>query len=94
MTREEMETVINFSAADEMMDIYTADPVWLRKLDKLVVEHPENYRVIETRFFEGRVCSKRYLAPKKLLTVRGYTRTLTAEQREAAASNFSKNRPV
>jgi len=35
MTKGEAETIINFSAADSMANIYTTDSVWMRKLEKM-----------------------------------------------------------
>lgn len=34
-SRAEMETIISFTAADKEANIYSADPVWMRKIEKL-----------------------------------------------------------
>ena len=38
LSRYEKETIILLNAAEDTASIYTADPVWKRKLDKLVEE--------------------------------------------------------
>ena len=45
LTNEERETHIMWNAADKVATIDTADPVTIRKLDKLAQEFPETYRV-------------------------------------------------
>lgn len=34
LSKVEMETIISFNAAEDTAELYTADPVWIRKLDK------------------------------------------------------------
>jgi len=43
---EERETVILFNAADKGVEIDTADPVVIRKLDKLCEQFPEVYSCV------------------------------------------------
>lgn len=48
LSRHEQETHIYFNREDKTMEIYTADPVWMNKLDKLcetsdMYEHDPNY---------------------------------------------------
>ena len=43
----EREVIIRFSDADSEANLYTASPVWIRKFDKLVAEHPENFREVK-----------------------------------------------
>ncbi len=49
MLREEMELHISMSAVDKTASIFTSDPVWIRRLDKLCREHPGNYREVAER---------------------------------------------
>lgn len=42
MTRREQETIISFNASED-----TADPVYIRKLDKLVKRNPEQLHSME-----------------------------------------------
>ena len=41
LTRYEQEVSINFNAAEDTADLYTANPVWIRRMDKLVEANPE-----------------------------------------------------
>ena len=45
----EREVIIRFSDADSEANLYTASPVWIRKFDKLVAEHPENFREVKNK---------------------------------------------
>ena len=40
----ERETIICFSEDEETATLYTASPVWMRKLDRLSAEHSEFFR--------------------------------------------------
>lgn len=84
LSRLEQETVINFNAEEGQADLYTADPVWIRKLDGLCEKNPEQFRMIEEHRAGGKVISRRYIFPKQLITIRSKTmkRDLTDEQRE------------
>ena len=46
LTREEKETTINWCAADDTVIVDTADPVVIRKLDKLAEAYPDTYLVV------------------------------------------------
>lgn len=35
MSKAEQETIITFNAADKMANIWTSDPVWMRKLEAM-----------------------------------------------------------
>ena len=39
----EQEVMISFNAAEDTAELYTADPVMIRKMDKLVEENPEQF---------------------------------------------------
>ena len=45
LSRYEKETIILLNAAEDTASIYTADPVWKRKLDKLVEKNPQCYQL-------------------------------------------------
>lgn len=44
LSRNEQEVTISFHAAEGTAELYTADPVWMRKLDKLVGQNPEQFK--------------------------------------------------
>ena len=56
----EREVIIRFSDADSEANLYTASPVWIRKFDKLVAEHPENFREVKKETYQGKVIAKDY----------------------------------
>ena len=47
LSRYEKETIILLNAAEDTASIYTADPVWKRKLDKLVEKNPQCYQCVK-----------------------------------------------
>lgn len=93
LSRYEQETIINFNAEEDTAKIYTADPVWIRKLDKLVEQNPEQFGPGGTELLEGEVIAKRYSFPKRFITIRSkdVKRKLTDEQKAELAERLSKN---
>ena len=93
-SKYEQETVISFNAADNTADIYTADPAWMNKLDKLVEKNPEQFGVVETRKQGSRIVSKRYSLPKRFLTIRSkdVKRELTEKQKTELAERLKQAR--
>lgn len=63
-TPEERETTIIWNAKDKTAKIWTADPFVMRKLDKKVSEHPEQYKCV---LDDQKWGAKRYEVPKKLV---------------------------
>ncbi len=88
LSRYEMETVVNYNAGEDTATVYTADKAVMRRLDKLVLEFPEEYRLEkETEF------ARWYSMPKSFVTYRK-PRKLTDEQREqkrALMEQINKN---
>lgn len=71
-----------------------AKPVWMRKLDKLVEQNPEQFKPGRAEICKGQVVAKRYLFPKRFITIRSkdIKRELTDEQRAELAERLSKSR--
>ncbi|MGN0159332.1 MAG: hypothetical protein ACI39W_09410 [Brotaphodocola sp.] len=44
LSKVEQEVVITFNAREDTADFYTADPVWIRKLDRLAEQNPEQFK--------------------------------------------------
>ena len=82
LSRYEKETIILLNAAEDTASIYTADPVWKRKLDKLVEKNPQCYQCVKAD-----EVSKTYSMPKRFISLRSKekTVTLTAEQKALPA---------
>lgn len=87
LTREEQEVIITTSAADDLAEVYVADPIYMRKLDRLVEKDPGSYKVKSRNAY-----SVTYTMPKKLLKfwVQREPRELTEEQRAAARERLKK----
>lgn len=83
LSKYEQEVVISFSAADGTADLYTADPVWIRKLDKLVQQNPAQFVPGKVETYQGEIVAKRYTFPKRFLSIRSkdIKRELTDEQK-------------
>jgi hypothetical protein len=64
LTQEEKETTINWCAADDSVTVDTADPVVLRKLDKLAEAYPDTYRVMR---IDPNFAAKTYSFPAKYI---------------------------
>ena len=76
LTRYEQEVVINFNADEDTATLYSANPAWIRKMDKLVQDFPDVF--ILKRQTE---ISKTYELPKKLVRI-GKPRELSQAQRK------------
>jgi hypothetical protein len=92
LSRYEQEVIINFSAADDVVELYAADPVWVRKLDKLAEQNPGQFKVGRSEQCEGTVIAKRYTFPKRFITIRSkdVKRELTDEQREKLSERMKE----
>lgn len=80
-TRAEQETTITFDAEEKTAHIYSADPVYIRKLDKLTGSNPESYRCV--RVLDGGK-AKMYEAPAALIR---FAKPPTEARREAGRRN-------
>ena len=87
LSRYEKETIILLNAAEDTASIYTADPVWKRKLDILVEKNPQCYQCVKSD-----EVSKTYSMPKRFISLRSKekTVTLTAEQKERAKQRLPR----
>lgn len=92
LSRYEQESIMNFNVAENDASVYTADPSMIRRMDKLVTEFPEVFRVEKIT-----EVSKTYLIPKEYIKIRK-PRVVSEEHREQARQNMlhinlnSKNR--
>ena len=93
LTNIERETIINFNAAEDTAEVYTADPVYIRKLDKLCEQFPDTYKFMAELSAKRCKESKTYLMPKRLVKFRSpVTRKISEEQREALTERLRKAR--
>lgn len=82
----EQEVMISFNAAEDIAELYTADPVMIRKMDKLVEENPEQFSGEIHSTYHGEVYAKKYYFPKRFVSIRtkDIVRNVSEEQREKA----------
>lgn len=52
----EKETIINFNMAENTASLYTLDPFIIRKMDKLVEEHPDQFKLVEEQNDGSKTC--------------------------------------
>ena len=78
ISRQEQETIVNYNAAEQTATVYTRDKTVMRRLDALVMDFPDHYRLIDETDID-----KTYEMPKSFVSYRK-PRRLSEEQREAA----------
>ncbi len=81
LTREEQETTINWCRGDKTATIDTADPVEIRKLDKLAEAYPDVYKVLRINPHHN---GKMYSVPARYIR---FGKPASAARREAARRN-------
>ena len=87
LSRYEQETIVNYNAGEQTATVYTRDKAVMRKLDMLVADFSDTYKLIE----QDEV-SKTYSFPKSYISYRK-PRTVSTEQRERARKMMiAKNR--
>ena len=94
LSKIEQETVLNFNVAEETCSIYSADPAFMRKMDKLCISNPEHFRQTRDSRIKGEVVGKFYECPKRFISVRtkDVKREMSDEARKAFADRMKKTR--
>lgn len=78
LSRYEQETIVSYNAGEQTATIYTRDKAVMRKLDTLVADFPDTYKLVK----QDEV-SKTYSFPKSFVSYRK-PRAVSMEQREQA----------
>ena len=78
LSRYEQETIVNYNAGEQTATLCTRDKAVMRKLDTLVADFPDTYKLIG----QDEV-SKTYFFPKSYISYRK-PRAVSTEQRERA----------
>ena len=78
LSRYERESILNYNAGEQTATLYTRDKAVMRKLDTLVADFPDTYKLTE----QDEV-SKTYSFPKSYVCYRK-PRAVSTEQRERA----------
>lgn len=84
LSRYEQETVINYNAGEQTATVYTRDKAVMRKLDKLVADFPDIYKLIDQTDID-----KTYSMPKSYVSYRK-PKKLSEGQREQARLRMAK----
>ena len=84
LTKYEMETVVNYNAGEQTATVYTRDKSVMRRLDRLVADYPESYKMLSQTEID-----KTYSMPKSYITYRK-PRMVSNEQREQARQRMAK----
>ena len=84
LTRYEMESIVLYNAEEQTATLYTRDKAVIRKLDTLVADFPDTYKLIG----QDEV-SKTYSFPKSYVSYRK-PRAVSTEQRERARQMMIK----
>ena len=84
LTKYEMETVVNYNAGEQTATVYTRDKSVMRRLDRLVADYPESYKMLSQTEID-----KTYSMPKSYVTYRK-PRMVSNEQREQARQRMAK----
>ena len=84
LTKYEMETVVNYNAGEQTATVYTRDKSVMRRLDRLVADYPDSYRLLRQTDID-----KTYSMPKSFVTYRK-PRAVSNQQREQARQRMTK----
>ena len=84
LTKCEMETVVNYNVGEQTATVYTRDKSVMRRLDRLVADYPDSYRLLRQTDID-----KTYSMPKSFVTYRK-PRAVSNEQREQARQRMTK----
>ena len=78
LSKYEQETIVNYNAGDKIATVYTRDKTVMRKIDALVTDFPEYYRLTRETDID-----KTYEIAKSLVSYRR-PRRITEKQRQVA----------
>ena len=84
LSKYEQETVINFNAGEQTAIVYTRDKAVMRRIDALVIEFPDVYRLVSETDID-----KTYSMPKSYISYRK-PRRLSEEQRISARERMER----
>lgn len=84
LSKYEQETVINFNAGEQTAFVYTRDKAVMRRIDALVIEFPDVYRLVSETDID-----KTYSMPKSYISYRK-PRRLSEEQRIRARGRMER----
>ena len=84
LSRYEQETIVNYNAGEQIATVYTRDKAVMRKLDTLVANFPDTYKLIKQDEVSTTYSfSKSYVSCRK-------PRTVSTEQRKRARQMMTR----
>jgi hypothetical protein len=83
----EQETVIQISRDEDVAHIWTSDTMVMTKLDHNVEDSSE-WECTKVGVIEGVISDKEYTCPKSFISFRKKKRTMSEEQKKAAAERM------
>lgn len=87
----ERETSINWTPDTNEAHVYTANPVIMRKFDKLIEKYPDTYSLVREEYWKGnRTCFYK-IANAKYISFRGPI-GMSEEQKEKLAARLKQSR--
>lgn len=84
LSRYEQESILNYNAGEQTATLYTRDKAVMRKLDTLVADFPDTYKLTEQDEI-----SKTYSFPKSHVSYRK-PRKLSVKQRKQAQERMNR----
>jgi len=93
LTKYEQEVSLSFNMEDELATLYTSSTTWIKRMDKLVEQFPDEYKVTETSTFEGDVVAKSYQFPIKYFRLGKPRAELSEERKEELRSRLANCKP-
>lgn len=89
----EQETTIQFDRTGKTATIWTSDTNMIARLDKLVKEFPDVYKIIAEHTMQGEISDKQYeVSQKKLVYPKKPRPQMPEEQRQKARERLLKYR--
>ena len=82
LTKYEQEVLLSFNMEDDNATLYTSSTTWIKRMDKLVEDFPEAYKVVDSSMFNGKIISKTYEFPLKYFRLAKPRVELSEERKE------------
>ncbi len=92
LTKYEQEVHLSFNMEDEMATLYTSSTTWLRKMDKLVENHPDAYKCVDVSTVDGDVVGKTYTFPIKYFRLGKPRAEMSEDRKEELRDRLSEMR--
>ncbi len=92
ITRYEQEVHVSFTMEDEMATLYTSSTTWMKKLDKIAKDYPEEFKVVDEGKIGGEVVSRTYKFPIKYFKIGKPRAELSDERKEELRNRLASFR--